>query len=309
MRAVPVLAMPSIMKSMAFMVGLSAVVVAAPPVPALHLLEGLEPTVRTIYVTVTDGQGAAVPDLAPADFTIKEGGKEREILKAVPATTRMRLAVMVEERLLGDGSVRMGVFEFMKRLQPTAEAALITIGLRNNTVVDYTTDLNAIVAGLNGLSLNPPPQSNLTEGILDIGKTIERDRPARPVVVIVAVSGGQSGGASSNEVLTQLRQSGAGMNVVSIATNQGGGALGSLADESNREQVLGDGAKQSGGRRVEVTATIGVPKALQQIAGDLSAQYMIQYALPEGVKPNRSVNVSLKRRGASLRAPSAIPDR
>ena len=177
------------------------------------------------------------------------------------------------------------------------------IGLRNTTVVDYTTDLNAIVTGLNGLSLNPSPQSNLTEGILDIGKAIERDRPERPVVVVVAVSGGQSGGASSNEVLNQLRQSGAGMHVVTIANNQSNAGVGALADESNREQVLGDGAKQSGGRRVEVTATVAVPKALQQIAGDLSAQYMIQYALPDGIKPSRSVNVGLKRRGVNA-APS-----
>jgi hypothetical protein len=176
--------------------------------------------------------------------------------------------------------------------------------------VQYTTDLNAIVAGLNGLSLNPPPHSNLTEGILDIGKALERDRAERPVIIVVAVSGGQAGGASANEVLNQLRESGAGMHAVTIATSQSDSSgVGALADESNREQVLGDGAKQSGGRRVEVTATIGVPKALQQIAGDLSAQYRIQYSLPDGVKPNRGLNVSLKRRGVSLRAPSLVPDR
>ena len=111
----------------------------------------LEPIVRTVYVTVTDGQGSAVPDLGPDDFTLKEGGKEREVIKAQPATARMRLTVMAEERLLGDGSVRLGLFEFMKRLQPTAETAFITIGLRNTTVVNYTTDLSAIVAGINGL--------------------------------------------------------------------------------------------------------------------------------------------------------------
>ena len=37
--------------------------------------------------------------------------------------------------------------------------------------------------------------------------------------MVVAVSGGQSGGASSNEVLNQLRQSGAMMSAVTIATN------------------------------------------------------------------------------------------
>jgi hypothetical protein len=47
--------------------------------------------------------------------------------------------------------------------------------------------------------------------------------------------------------------------------------------------VLGDGAKQSGGRRIEVTATIAA-KGLQQIASDLSS-YMIQHALPTGSNP------------------------
>ena len=46
------------------------------------------PTSRTVYVTVTDRQGAPVTDLTPADFVVKEGGKEREIVKAEPAKTK-----------------------------------------------------------------------------------------------------------------------------------------------------------------------------------------------------------------------------
>jgi hypothetical protein len=285
--------------------GLSAILAAAPP-PGF---EAFEPVTRTAYVTVTDGNGAPVPDLTPADFTVKEGGKEREVVKATPATARMRVSVMTEERLLGDGSIRLGIFEFMKRIQPTSEIGFFAIGLRNQTIVNYTTDLNAIVSAINGLSLNPPPQSNLTEGILDVSKAIQRDRPERPVIVVVALSGGQAGGASSNEVLNQLRQSGAVMHSVTVATNSAQDPLGSLGDASNREQVLGDGAKQSGGRRIEITATVHVAKALHQIANELSAQYVLQYTLPDGVKPDRRLSVSLKRRGVSVRAPSLIPDR
>jgi len=268
-----------------------------------------EPITRTVYVTVTDDNGGPVTDLTSEDFSVKEGGKDREIVRAVPATTPIRLTLMVEERLLGDGGIRQGLFDFMKRMQPFSETALVAIGLRNSTIVPYTKDLGLMVKAINGLSLNPPPHSNLTEGILDIGKIIEKQHPERPVVVVVAVSGGQSGGASSNEVLNQLRQSGAMMSAVTIATNSANSPVGSLADESNREQVIGDGAKQSGGRRVEVAATISVSKGLQQLAGDLSAQYMLQYVLPEGIKLDRRLNVSLKRRGLSLRAPSLIPDR
>lgn len=280
------------------------------PAPSLADADGLEPTVRTVYVTVTDRNGMPVPDLTAADFAVKEGGKEREIAKVMPATARLRLALMVEERLLGDGGVRNGLFEFVKRMQPLSETALIAIGIRNKTIVDYSTDLNAFASAIMNLSLNPAKESSVAEGILDIGKAFEKERPERPVIVVVAVSGGQAGGASANEVLNQLRQSAATMSAVTITTGGAATGVGGLADESNREQVIGDGAKQSGGRRIEIPATIGVPKALGQIAGDLSAQYAIQYTVPDGVKLDRRLNVSLKRGGgASLRAPSLIPDR
>lgn len=270
---------------------------------------GLEPTTRTVYVTVTDKNGMPVPGLTPADFTVKEGGKEREITTVMPATARMRLALMVEERLLGDGGVRNGIFEFVKRMQPVSNTALIAVGIRNKTIVDYSDDLNAFASAINNLSLNPPKETSVAEGILEIGKSFEKDRHERPVVVVVAVSGSQSGGASANEVLNQLRQSGATMSAVTITAGENAVGLGQMGEASNREQVLGDGAKQSGGRRIEIPATVAVPKALQQIAGDLNAQYAIQYTVPDGVKLDRRLNVNLKRGGASLRAPTLIPDR
>jgi VWFA-related protein len=271
----------------------------------------LAPFQRTIYVTVTDSKGTKVPDLTAADFVVKESGKTAEIIKAEPATGKIHLALMIEERLTPDGSVRQGLFEFMKRMQPLSEISLITVGLRNTTVVDYTSSGDALVGALNQLSLNPQPTSNLMEGLLEIAKKTEQQKPERPVIVVVAFSGGQAGGASANEVLGQLRQSGAQMYAATLGSAQGAGTgqLGSLGDESGREQVLGDGAKQSGARRFEVVSTNQVQRALQQIADDLSSQYMIKYALPEGVKPDKRANISLAKKGLILRAPSAIPDR
>lgn len=288
---------------------LSTLILTAGLSVALSLHAAAAPIIRTVYVTVTDGKGGAVTDLTAANFTVKEGGKEREVVKAEQAKGRMRLALMVEERLAGDGPVRMGLFQFAKRLNESAEIALITIGLRNTTLVNYTRDLNLMVEALNGLSLNPPPNSNLTEGVLEIAGKLQQERPDRPVIVLVALAGGQAGGASANQVLTELRQSGATLHAVTLATGGSNAQLGMLADESGREQVLGDGTKQSGGRRIEVQTTQGVEKALQQVADDLLAQYAITYALPDGVKPDRRFSISVDRRGVSLRAPTAIRDR
>ena len=266
---------------------------------------------RTVYVTVTDSKGAAVTDLTPANFKVKEGGKDREIVKAEPAKARPHIALMVEERLASDQQTRVGLFEFVKRINGAAEISLITVGLRNTTIVPYVTDPNALLKAINELSLNPQPTSNLTEGINDIAKIFEKERPERPVIVVVGFSGGQAGGASASSILTQLRQSGATFYAVTYGPpyTANSSNLGTMGDESGREQVLGDGAKQSGGRRTEVVTTAATSKALQQVIDDLAAQYVITYALPAGVKPDRRFGITTDRKGLSLRAPSALPDR
>ena len=267
-------------------------------------------TQRTVYVVATDDDKNAVGDLTAADFVVKEGGKEREIVKAERASTPMRVTLAVEERLTMDTTVRSGLFEFMKRVIGSAEISLVTIGIRNTTIVDFTNKLEPLVAGINGFSMNPAKESSVAEGVLDLAIKAEAAKAPRPVIVVVAVNGG-AGGVDAKMVIDRLRQSGASMYVVTLAGTTDSSAMGvaNANTLSRGEQVLGDGAKQSGGRRIDVPATGGMPRALQQIAGDLQAQYAITYTLPDGVKPDRRFSASIKRRGVSLRAPSQIPDR
>ena len=266
---------------------------------------------RMVYVTITDAKGAPVTDLTPANVKVKEGGKDREIVKAEPAKARPHIALLVEERLAPEPSTRYALFEVVKRINGAAEMSLITVGLRNTTVVPYVTDPNVLLKAINELSLNPQPTSNLTEGINDVAKLFEQQRPERPVILVVGLSGGQAGGGSASSVLTQLRQSGAMLYCVTYGppATSNSANLGTMGDESGREQVLGDGAKQSGGRRLDVVATSAIPKALQQVADDLAAQYVITYALPDGVKPDRRFSITTDRKGITVRAPTALPDR
>ena len=269
----------------------------------------VEAAERTVYVTVVDGNGAAMTDLTAADLVVKEGGKEREIVKAGRASAKMRLTIAVEERLMADTSIRQAMFAFMKRVIDAAEVRLVTIGLRNNTAADYTSALDALVAAINNLTLNPRPESQVAEGILQVAGEYADAKPERPVLVVLAFSGGQAG-VDPRTVLEKVRQSGMTMSVVTLiggTTDTSNPAM--LSEHSGREQVLGDGPKQSGGRRIELPSTGAFPKALQQIADDLLAQYAITYALPEGVKPDKRFSISSKRRGVTLRAPSAIPDK
>jgi hypothetical protein len=268
----------------------------------------LAATERTVYVTVIDNKGASVSDLTAADLVVKEGGKEREITKAAPATTKMRLTLAVEERLIADTSIRQAIFDFLKRLSDYAEIRMITIGLRNTTVADYTGSLDVLVGAINKFTLNPMKDSNVAEGVLEIADHYADTRVERPVLVVLALSGGQAG-VDPRSVLDKLRQSGAIMYSATLAWGNDAGAVGTLTDQSGREQVLGDGPKQSGGRRIEVPSTGAFPRTMQQFAEELRAQYVITYVLPDGVKPDKRFAISSKRKGITLRAPTAIPDR
>jgi VWFA-related protein len=268
-------------------------------------------TARTVYVTVVDDSGKAVPGLTPEDFVIKEAGKERVVAAVEPARAKMRIALMVEETLVPMIAVRSGLADFIKRMYQDAEISLIVVSQRNMTAVDFTSDPNALIAGINGLTLSQQRvQTMVPEGIYEMAKVFEKTKPERPVIVLVALETQQVSAEEPQNVLNQLGRSGAMMSVVSM---EGGGnvsaGVGSQMDMAGRAQVMGDGSKQSGGRRIEVAALTGMPKALQQVADDLSAQYVVRYTLPDGVKPSDRLNVSLKKKGPTLRAPTKISDK
>ena len=296
--------------SSAFRHALAAAIVCTAPVAAICAAAAA--TNRTVYVSVTDGKGNPVTDLAAENFKVKEGGKDREIVRAEPAKAPPHIALLVEERLSMDAHVREAMFEFVKRMAG-AEMSLITVGLRNNEMAPFTTDPNIVLKAINDLSLNPQPTSNLTEGIGDISKKLDQENPARPIIVAIAFSGGQAG-PEPKQILNQLRQSGATLYSITFGSASGDNAganasLGTLSDESGREQVLGDGAKQTGGRRIDVVSTAAITKALQDVAADIATQYAVTYALPEGVKPDKRFSISTDRKGVTLRAPSAIADK
>jgi len=71
-------------------------------------------------------------------------------------------------------------------------------------------------------------------------------------------------------------------------------------------KVLGDGPKQSGGRRRDVLSQGLVPTDVQEIAADLLRQSAIAYARPAGSPPRR-LEVSLRRRGGVVVAPTRAP--
>ena len=239
-----------------------------------------ESQTRRVYISVVDAAGQPVPDLTAADLTVKEGGKAREIVKVVPATGTIQIAILVDDN--GTGIFRYAVGKFIEALLGRAEFAISTVTGQTLKIVDYTASAQALSEAIGKLNARPATNDGgqLLDGIAETAKELEKRKAARPVIVALTVGGEEHSTLPAHHVLDKLRQSGAALHVLAVANTAlrsqsnptTAGAL--LGENMNLGEVLGDGPKQSGGRRDEIVAATGIATGLQQLAESLKHQYL-----------------------------------
>ena len=273
------------------------------------------PTPRSVYITVTDAKRVPLPDLTVADLAVKEDGKTREIVKVEHAFVPMTIAIIVDDN--GTGLFRYGVANFAQKLLGKAEFSISTVNGQVMRLVDYTPNaqlLSEAILKLNARA-SSPDGGQLLAGVSEASRELLKRHAKRPVILALTVGGEEHTPIPAHQVLDELADSGAQLYVISVAASALRGTVEAqkpsdlLEENMNRGEVLGDGAKQSGGRHDEIVAAAGIVQGLQTIGDELLGQYVVTYMLPEGVKPADKVSFSLKRKGALLRAPSRIPEK
>jgi hypothetical protein len=290
--------------SVAAMLSCGVLVAQAPAPPA---------QARVVYVTVTDKNGLPVNDLTTVEFDVKEGGKEVAVDQAAIAKDPLQIALIVDDN--GTGLFRSPLARFVQRMEGHASMALRSVVGQTMKLVDYTTSADALFQGIATLNARPgtPDGGQLLEGISEAALELHKLEARRPVIIAFTVGGQEHSTVNSDLVLDQLRKSGAALHVFSVANS----ALRSTVDAQaprdllqenmHLSRVLGDGPKQSGGRHQQIIASTGFLLGLQNLAAELTSQYRITYTLPPGVKKSEKLNVSIKRKGLVVRAPSKIP--
>jgi VWFA-related protein len=271
--------------------------------------------VNTVHVTVTESAGAPILDLTADDFTIKEDGKNRDILKVAMATAPVQVMIIVDDN--GTGFFRSGLVQFVQQLQGRAEIGLSTVVGQTHLLVDYTTDLQKVVDAITTLTARPGTNDGgqLLEGIFQASRDQQKREAQRPVIVALTVGGEEHSTLPAHHVLDQLAKSGSTLYVISITNSALRPTVGidrasALLNENlNLSEVLGEGPKQTGGWREQIVASTGIVSGLRRIAGELKSQYAIDYTRATKARDIERLNVSLKRRGVNLRAPSKVPGR
>ena len=270
---------------------------------------------HTVFVTATEENGAPVVDLAAADFAVKEDGKDREVLRAELARVPMQLAIIVDDN--GTGIFRAGLVSFVRLLQGRAEIALSSVVGQTHRLVDYTPNAEKVLEAVMGLSARPGTNDGgqLLEGIFQASKDQEKRGATRPVIVALTVGGEEHSTVPAHNVLDQLAKTGSTLYVIQVAgtllrpTVQITQPRQLLGENLNLSEVLGEGPKQTGGWREEIVASTGLVPGLGRIAAELKSQYVLEYSRPPKGKPLERLNVSVKRRGLDLRAPTKVAGR
>jgi VWFA-related protein len=244
---------------------------------------------NTVFVTALEENGAPVVDLVAADFTIKEDGKNRDVLTVELARVPMQIAIIVDDN--GSGIFRSGLVSFVQLLQGRAEMSLSSVMGQTQKLVDYTASAQKLVDAIVQLTARPaiPDGGQLLEGIFQAARDQEKREASRPVIVAVTVPGEEHSTLPAHQVLDQLAKSGTTLYVISVANSairqmRAIDKPSALLDENlNLSEVLGEGPKQSGGSREVIVAAAGVTSGLQRIASALKNQYAIAYSrAPQG---------------------------
>jgi hypothetical protein len=155
-------------------------------------------------------------------------------------------------------------------------------------IVDYTPNAEALSEAIAKLNARPATNDGgqLLDAISETAQELQKREAARPVILALTVGGEEHSTLPAHHVLDKLRQSGAVLHVVAVANNalrsqsNPSTAAGLLGENMNLNEVLGDGPKQSGGRREEIVAATGISGGLAQLARSLKNQYLIEYTLP-----------------------------
>jgi hypothetical protein len=245
--------------------------------------------------------------------SVKESGRERQVVQVEPARLPMHVSVIVDDT--GTGLFRYAVASFIERLLPQAVFAISTVTGQPLKLVDYTRDTAELIDAIGLLGARPatPDGGQLLAGIYEAARELDRLEAARPVIVVLTVGGEEHSTMLAREVLNQLRDSRASLNVFAVTSS----VLRQMAPVDraatlletiiNISEVLGDGPAQSGGMREEIVAVTGRVQSLQRLAEQLAYQYRVTYALPEGVETSNRLEVSAERDGIKLRAPTRVP--
>lgn len=259
---------------------------------------------RDLYVSALDSKNAAVPNLGPADFIVREDGVQREILRVTPASEPMQITLLVDDSQRATRHIqrmREGLEAFIAKMATNGNTiGIVTLADRPTLVVDATTDPARLKKnGVDRLFARSGAGMYLLDAINDTCKGYEKKEATRPVIVAVITEGVEFSNGHYQLTLDALKKSGAAF--YALVLTEGREADPTVDEIRNRNVVLDRGTRDSGGRRETILSDMAIQDGLVSIANELLGQYKVTYSRPDSLIPPEKVTVEVKAPNVTAR--------
>jgi VWFA-related protein len=273
--------------------------------------QAANPRQREVYVGVVDEAGAPVTNLAASDFSVREDGVFREVLRLEPATDPMHIALIVDNSAamrLATNDVRRGLKTFVETINAHDPIAIVTIADRPTMLLSYTLDRARIQKAVDQIMPVGGSGTTLLDAIVDTAHGIEKQGAVRAAMVVVTGEGPEFSNVQYDTVVDAIRHSGAALAAVVVTRMSNNNNANNNTDDDagrNRGLTLDRGSAASGGRYRTLLSSLGLAGELKSLASELNNQYRVVYARPESLVPPEKIEVKVKRPGLTARATPA----
>ena len=269
---------------------------------------------KSLFVAVLDENGRPVRQFTADDVLIREDGQDRPVVEVKPASQPISVAVLIDtaqsaritdhygtpEEYVRDLRVATSSFAHqLLTLSPDARVSLMEFGQAAVTMVKYTTDLTEFDKGVNKIVSRPGVGSVLGEALAQANKDLLAQPGGRRAIVSINLEpSDEQSIENANPIKEAFRKSGAQLWALSVHRGE--------LKNSNRDVVLNDFAKLTGGQRDFIVDISAMENILKAYANALAMQYEVVYKRPENAKTAKAIQVGT-RQGLKVHASGFPP--
>jgi hypothetical protein len=296
-------------------------------VPALLIAVALsgvsarsQATDKTVFVAVTDANGKPLTDLKVNEFAVREDNVMREVVGLKPATQPLYLYILADTSrqagntgMMGRASASGGTelirdirssltegVRVLNKLQPEAQVALMEFGQAAITITKFTNKLQDLERGINRLYPKPEAGSVILEAMIEASKQLTKVPSRRRAIITLNIEPGEEESRQQPKLIWEtLRDSGANLWSISLQVGQ--------LRNPNRDVVLNELTRLSGGRREFQIGPVAIRNTLTLFMETLASEYELTYKRPESSGTVQMIQVGTIRPGSKTHASMFAP--
>jgi len=253
-----------------------------------------QPQQRTIFVTPSSKTPPS--GLKIGDFFVREDNSDRTVTDVHPATERIKLAILMDERGLWSPSVRQGLIDFANAMDGKADIGLFSVIRPELKAIDFAPSARAFIDRLQ--EIGPVSNQMRTEyewypHIEDLARTFQSQHVARPIIVAIDQTPVSRVALPPtwDVIVKEIQQSHTTVFAVGFKFIRG---------------ILDSAIEASGGSGETVVMDTGAPAALERIAKQILSQYAVTYDSTPPPGDGFRLRVSAGRPAATAKAPTRV---